>query len=174
MTDWRELVRVVAPTVATALGGPLMGVAVRALSEALLGRVDGTEDEIAEAVAAAPPDVLLKLREADANLQAELEKAKISLAEIDQKDRASARGREVAAGDSFTPRALAAAVTFGFFGVLSWLLMVGVPEAGGDAVMVMLGGLGTAWAAIVAYYFGSSAGSRVKTEELANLARGRQ
>ena len=36
----------VAPTIATALGGPLAGVAVKTLSNVLLGHENGSEDEV--------------------------------------------------------------------------------------------------------------------------------
>jgi hypothetical protein len=46
------------------------------------------------------------------------------------------------------------------------MIAYGLPENGGEAMLVMLGTLGTAWGAIVSYYFGSSAGSREKTQAM--------
>jgi hypothetical protein len=52
-------------TIATTLGRPLAGIAVRALGSAL-GRLDGTPPEpVATAISTATPDRLLALRRAD-------------------------------------------------------------------------------------------------------------
>jgi hypothetical protein len=161
--DWKKTLATVAPGLATALGGPLAGVATKALSDALLGKPDGDEDEIAAAMATGGMDALAKIREAEASFKVRMRELDIDLEKVHQADRASARQREVSTGDSFTPRALALLVTLGFFGVLGYLLNWGKPEQGGDALLVMLGSLGTAWTAIISYYYGSSAGSSEKT-----------
>jgi len=43
---WGGLIGAVAPTIATALGGPLAGMATRAISSALFGHQDGSMDDI--------------------------------------------------------------------------------------------------------------------------------
>ena len=60
-----NLVRTVAPSIASAVGGPLAGMATRAISEALLGKPDGTEEELTQAVATATPEQLLALKQAE-------------------------------------------------------------------------------------------------------------
>ena len=57
------LLRQVAPTIATALGGPVAGMAVRALSVGLLGREDGTANDLAAVLAAATPMFLTTIPE---------------------------------------------------------------------------------------------------------------
>ena len=161
--DWKQVVRTVAPGLATALGGPLAGVAASALSDALLGRPGGSEGDIAQAVAVGGADALAKIKAAEQAFQVRMRELDIDLERIHQADRNSAREREAKTGDVWTPRILALLVTGGFFGVLSFLLASGKPQTGGDALLVMLGALGGAWASVVAYYFGSSAGSAQKT-----------
>lgn len=165
--DWRALVAAVAPTLATALGGPLAGAAVGAISQQLLGRPDAPQADVIQALQAGGPDALLKLKQAEHEFAQRMRELDIDVDRLHQADRASAREREARTGDTLTPRLLAVLVTAGFFGVLAWLLAVGKPLDGGDALLVMLGALGGAWGSVVAYYFGSSAGSSEKTALLA-------
>lgn len=164
--EWRKILGTVAPALATAAGGPLAGAAVKAIASKLLNKPEATQDEVEAAVIGADPQTLLKLRELDQQFAKDMQAAGIRLEEIEAEDRANARAREVAVRDRM-PAVLACGVTLGFFMVLGWMLVNGKPATGGDALLVMLGSLGTAFGSIVAYYYGSSAGSKIKTEALA-------
>lgn len=166
-----NVVRTVAPTIATAVGGPLAGMATRAISEALLGKPDGSEAELIEAAANATPEQLLALKKAEQDFTVRMRELDIDLERITNEDRSSARDREVKTKD-WTPRLLAGAITVGYFGVLFFMLLNGLPTTGGsEAMLVMLGTLGTAWGGVVAYYFGSSAGSRDKNDTISKMMK---
>jgi len=155
----------VAPTIATALGGPLAGLAVKTISEAMFGHPDANESEVSAALMGATPEQLQKLKETDATFKLKMKELDIDLEKISSEDRDSARKMQMETRD-WIPRALAISVTFGFFGILTWLLTKGVPPTGSETLIYMLGALGTAWTGIVQFYFGSSAGSKAKTDAL--------
>jgi hypothetical protein len=155
----------VAPTVATALGGPLAGLAVKTLSEAMFGHQDASESDVSAALMNATPEQLQKLKETDATFKLKMKELDIDLEKIAAGDRDSARNMQMHTND-WIPRAMAIMVTFGFFGILTWLLTKGVPPTGSETLIYMLGALGTAWTGIVQFYFGSSAGSKAKTDAM--------
>jgi hypothetical protein len=66
---------------------------------------------------------------------------------------------------SLMPPVLAGTVTVGFFGIMV-MMFIGKVDSANPAILMMLGSLGTAWTGIIAYYFGSSAGSQAKTDLL--------
>lgn len=164
----KQVLATVAPLLGTALGGPFGGLAGTLLAKAL-----GTTDPKAmdAAITSTDPDTLLKLKQADNDFQAQMKALDISEEKLSFDDTASARTREEAVKDS-TPHILAYGITVGFFGILSYLLWAGKPP-GGDVMLVMLGSLGTAWTGIVAYYFGSSAGSADKSATISKFIEGK-
>lgn len=150
-----------APTIATALGGPGAGAAVSALSAIVLGRSDGTADEVAQALQTAPPEVFAKIRAADQ--QFELDRQRIAA-----DDRKSARQREVDAHDSWTPRILAGLVVVGAFVGEGYAMTHVIPPGSEMLVGRVLGTLDGALMLVLAYYFGSSAGSAAKNAIFGN------
>ena len=155
----------IAPTIATALGGPLAGLAVKTLSEAMFGHQDAEASEVSAALMNATPEQLQRLKEIDVSFKVQMKELDIDLEKIAAGDRDSARNMQMHTND-WIPRAMAVMVTFGFFGILTWLLTKGVPPTGSETLIYMLGALGTAWTGIVQFYFGSSAGSKAKTDAM--------
>jgi hypothetical protein len=155
----------VAPTIATALGGPLAGVAVKTLSNALFGHEDATEQQISDAMASATPDQLAAIKKIDADFKVQMKSLDIDLERIAAGDRDSARQMQTATKD-WTPKALAFIITFGFFGALIYILVFGIPKSGTEVILMMLGSLSTSWTGVTQFYYGSSAGSKQKTDAL--------
>ncbi len=168
--DWKSIIKTVAPTLATALGGPLAGIATKAVSDSLLGKPEGTDDEIAAAITAGGPDALQKLRAADQQFSIEMKKLDIDLEKIAADDRNSARDREKSIKDR-TPAIIALASFAGFFGVLTLLVFKEIPAGAKDALMIMLGALGGIVTSITAYYYGSSAGSAAKSRQIESILK---
>lgn len=154
-----------APTIATALGGPLAGVAVKTLSNALFGHEDASEDQISEAMASATPDQLAAIKKIDADFKVQMKSLDIDLERISAGDRDSARQMQRETKD-WVPKVLAIVITLGFFGILIWMLLKGMPQTGTEALLMMLGALGTAWTGVINFYYGSSAGSKAKTDAM--------
>jgi hypothetical protein len=167
LKSFGQLIGGIAPTIATALGGPLAGMAVRAISTALLGHGDGTEADIMAAMGQATPDQLTALKKIDADFKVQMKSLDIDLERISADDRSSARNMQIEVRD-WIPRTLAVGVTLGFFGILVWILIYGLPETGKESLLLLLGALQTAWTGIVSFYFGSSAGSQKKDQLLFN------
>jgi hypothetical protein len=165
--DWKKIVGAVAPTLATALGGPLAGVAVKTIADKVLGNPDAGEDAVAEAMVAANPDTLLKLKQAEFDFKKAMEELEVERNKLAYEDRASAREREIKTGDNWTPRIIAAIVITGWFAVQWYLLQYLVPEENREIVIRGLGTLDLAVGMVLGYYFGSSAGSKQKNDLMA-------
>jgi hypothetical protein len=159
--DW---LKQIAPTIATCLGGPLAGLAVTAVSKALGIDESQVQDTIDSGKLNA--DQIASIKQAEIELQKSAQELGLNFEQLAVQDRSSARDMQTAT-HSFIPPTLSILVTFGFFGILSYL-MVTPTDTSNTPLMIMLGSLGTAWTGIIAFYFGSSAGSQKKDQMLFN------
>lgn len=166
---WKDIVSSVAPYLGAAVGGPLGGVAITAIANAL-GLSEKTEGAIKDALAGVTPEHLLTLKVAEQEFAFKMQELGFAndkdMEALATADRDSARRRETIVLDS-TPRNLAYLITFGFFGVLVFIMLGEVQEGMRAVLYTMLGALGASWQATISYYFGSTKGSAAKTELLA-------
>jgi len=160
--NWKNIVKTVAPALGTALGGPMAGTAIKVLADSLLGNEAATEQEVAEYIASASPEQLVKLREVDANFKTKMKELDIDLEEISYKDRHSAR--EMAKYNMWPQIILSTIYTAGYVYLLYTFMAgeVSVPDGLKTEFNIVLGVLTVGMTNIMQFWFGSSSGSKQK------------
>ena len=157
-----EWLKAIAPTVATALGGPLAGMAVSAVSKALGCDPDEVQGIISSGKLTAEQVASIQLAELELKKQAQ--SMGLDFAKLTVEDRKSARDMQIATKSMLVP-SLAILIVSAFIGVV-------IATLGGFAVVdsvlagTLIGYLSAKAEQVVNFYFGSSAGSKEKTELL--------
>lgn len=162
-----------APTIATALGGPLAGVAVNSLEKVFgidpASSPEGKQAAIEQSLLSATPDQILALKKAENDFQVQMKELGISEEKLVYDDIANARSREVAVKDT-TPRNLAYLI-IGFTGVCIAATLAGWTKVDSALAGTLIGYLVAECRSTLTYYFGSSQGSRDKDAALAEIAK---
>lgn len=165
--DWKKVVETVAPAIGAALGGPLVGTALAAVSQAVLGKPDATEEELAPAVAAASPDTLLKLKQADLDFKARMRELDLDVFKAEAADRDSARQMFHV---NVWPQTIAGALFVLAFFITLMVVLAGSIKTDREwqpVLTTLLGMMGAGVTQYLAWLYGSTLGSREKTAALA-------
>jgi hypothetical protein len=188
--NWEKIVGAVAPTIATALLGPLAGAAVSAIGGAVLGDENASEQDIAERLAAGTsPEILVRLREADNAFKLRLKELDLDLNKLNAAreaayiaDTASARTAHGGNPDVLN----IGKIILGIFGATMGLTLWGsylvltkgitITDTGTAVAVASLIGSIVGYVAAQAqqvgnYLFGSSAGSKEKSEALSQAVQ---
>jgi len=163
--DWKKVLGAVAPTLATFLGGPLAGVAVTAIAGAL-GLDDKSEDGIAAALAGAKPEDLLKLKQADQQFALDMKKLQLRPEELEIEDRVSARSTYAATKDLMVP--ILSTLVVGTFCGVTVAVLFGTLKIEAVIAGTLIGYLSAKAEQVLAFYFGSSRGSKDKDAALSD------
>lgn len=164
--DFSGILKTICPTVASALLGPLGGIAVSAIGS-IIGIDEPTQDKISKAFKEQQltGDQILQIKALELQYQNDEKERGFKYAELEFKDIDSARNREIQTGDQTNK-------TLAFIIVGAFIAMVGCTLAGYAKVDTVLAGtligyLSAKCEQVLAYYFGSSQGSKEKTALLA-------
>jgi hypothetical protein len=165
MNELFNILKSFAPTLATAVAGPLGGAAVTALA-AKLG-VSDSVDAVAKAISGDP---------AAAQKIAELE---LEYAKLNAQDRDSARKAYAAIAtsenatklDKLVVPILALGVVGLAFSLIGVLMFVDTPNDQQQLVIFALGFITSAAGQVLSFYFGSSQGSKDKTEDMKGMVK---
>jgi hypothetical protein len=161
-----KLIANVAPTIATAIGGPVAGMAVKALSTALLGHGDGSEDDITAALANATPEQIAAIKRADNDFKVQMKSLDIDLVKIAEQDRESARKMQMANKSVLVPSI--ATIIISAFVVVTIGTLMGYAKIESAMAGTLIGYLSAKAELVLSFYFGSSADSEKKSEMIYN------
>lgn len=170
--NWLDTLKSLAPTVASALLGPLGGVAVSALGE-LLGVSEATQTKIADAITTGQmtPEQISALKQLELEYLNNEKERGFRYAELEFKDRDSARQANVQGGTQNKLFWLSLVLLIVALGCEVLVLFYGYPITV-DAIVVgrVLGLMDSIVILVITYWFGSSSGSARKTDLMATPA----
>jgi|TARA_R100000084_G_scaffold104733_1_gene61603 uncharacterized protein (DUF885 family) len=149
----KNLIGAVAPTIGTALGGPMGNMAANMVAEAL--GCEPTPKKIEQAVQEATPEQLAELKKIDTDFEIKMKELDVDLYALETKDIQDARGKF---SRDWTTRIMGIATLGGFMGYI-FLVTLQPPEQNSEALInLVLGYLGGLASAVISFYFGASNG----------------
>jgi len=160
--DW---LKSIAPTIATAMGGPLAGMAVEAISKAIGVDPSQVQETINSGKMSA--DQIAALQQAELGLKARAQEMGLDFEKLAVADRASARQMQISTG-SFVPPALSIMIVVAWSAVQYFLLTHVIDPSMRELIARVLGTLDGALMLVLSFYFGSSSGSQAKDTMIHN------
>lgn len=147
----KGIIGAVAPSLGTALGGPLGGAAASVIAEAL--GCDNDQRAIERAVQAATPEQLAEIKKAELKFEAKMKELDVDLFAIEAKDKQDARKHF---SKDWTAK-LIALIMVGFFCTYIGMITIMPPEQNSmELINLVLGYMGGLVSAVISFYFGAS------------------
>lgn len=161
-----DFLKSIAPTIASALLGPLGGVAVAGLGK-ILGIDSATTESVSKAISdgRVTPEQLAEIQKLELQYQNDEKERGFKYAELEVKDVDSARNRETQTKDN-TNKILAFTIVGAFIAMVGATLL-GYAKVESVLAGTLVGYLSAKAEQVLAYYFGSNRDSHRKTELLA-------
>ena len=165
--DWKGLVGTVAPTLATALGGPMAGMATKAVASALGLNPDSAtlERDVEGRLGRADHQDLVSLKQANTDFEIRMAELGVEEQELHQKGMANARD---AHKDSWEPFVIFCVMTIisatGFWFVVENITDLGDTTKG--MLLPLFGAVVYKWLDCIAFFVGTTKSSARKTNLL--------
>ena len=147
----KNIVGAVAPTLGTALGGPMAGMAGNMIAEVL--GVPNNPKAIEKGIAEATPEQMLELKKAEQAFEVQMKELDVDVFKLETQDKQDARNKF---SKDWTARIMGIATVGGFLGYI-FLVTLQPPEQNSEALInLVLGYLGGLASAVISFYFGAS------------------
>lgn len=173
MSDWKKIVGTVAPTLATALGGPLAGTATKMLLDKFsINASENAESELEAKILGATPEDLAKIKAVESNFKLEMKRLNISHEQLFIADVQDSRSMAEQVG--VWPQIVIAAIfLLGYFCLLGYLVYAAVEkglESLPQAILVLVSIMTAAVPQILGFFYGTTKGSSDKNNSMFKLS----
>ena len=147
----KNIIGAVAPTLGTAISGPLGGMAMGKIAEVL--GVSNDQKSVQQAIQNATPEQMMELKKAEQEFETQMKKLDVDVFKLETQDKQNARS---IFSKDWTARVIGVAIIGGFLGYI-FLVTLQPPEQNSEALInLVLGYLGGLASAIISFYFGAS------------------
>ena len=148
---FKNIIGAVAPTLGTAIGGPMGGMAANMIADVL--GVPNDQKSIETAIQNATPEQMLELKKAEQAFEVQMKELDVDVFELEVADKQNARS---IFSKDWTARIIGLFTIAGFLGYI-FLVTLQPPEQNSEALInLVLGYLGGLASAIISFYFGAS------------------
>lgn len=147
----KGVVVAVAPTLGTALGGPLGGAAASMIADAL--GCDNDEKSINKALQSATPDQLAMVKEADLEFDARMKELDVDLFALETKDKQDARSHF---SKDWTAKLIGVVMVLFFCAYIAMITVMPPEQNSMELINLVLGYMGGLVSAVISFYFGAS------------------
>lgn len=164
-----EIIKGIAPTLATAIGGPFAGTATKFIAGKLFGDENMDEQDLALALKGATPEQLGQLKKIDNDFKVEMKQMDVDLQALAVDDRKSARN--LAKSTTLWPQIILSTIFIVGYFVILWLLFSGtiqLPDNIRDMANILLGVLTGGIPMILRFWFGGSPDDKDRMDAIYN------
>ena len=149
----KTVIGTVAPSLGTALGGPMGGMAANLVTKALGIDAKSSPKQMQAAVEKATPEQLAALKKVETEFEVRMKELDVDLFKLETADVQEARN---AFKGDWTPKVFGLVALFGFVGYI-FLVTLHPPSENSDTIVsLVLGYLGGLVSGISSFYFGAS------------------
>ena len=147
----KNIVGAVAPTLGTAIAGPMGNMALGKIAEVLGCPAD--HKSVEKAVQNATPEQMIELKKAEQDFEVQMKELDVDVFKLETQDKQDARSKF---NKDWTARIMGIATVGGFLGYI-FLVTLQPPEQNSEALInLVLGYLGGLASAVISFYFGAS------------------
>lgn len=173
MAGWKDLLGVAAPALATALGGPLAGMATTALCGFFGLGPGATDEDIAKAISGMTPEQAVQLKKIDTEFKMKMRELDIELDRLAVQDRDSARKMAISQGTFFQIILTVFCMTVFTIGMVMVIegYMNDASEFSKQIITYAMGQITTWIGVAIAFFFGSTKSSQEKDRTIQTLTK---